>query len=95
MYPLVRGLASDGVPVTATCRVLKITHQPSYQWLPKRRQSLRPTPNIYPEVGKAKIIRRLEERTNVSAIARELGFTRITCSSGRTRRRSSPAGPAE
>lgn len=34
MYPLVRGLASDGVPVTATCRVLKITHQPSYQWLP-------------------------------------------------------------
>lgn len=33
MYPLVRELAADGVPVTVTCRVLKIARQPYYRWL--------------------------------------------------------------
>ena len=33
MYPLVRELAEDGVPVTVTCRVLKIARQPYYRWL--------------------------------------------------------------
>lgn len=33
MYPLVRELAVDGVPVTVTCRVLKIACQPYYRWL--------------------------------------------------------------
>lgn len=33
MYPLVRELAGDGIPVTATCRVLKIARQPYYRWL--------------------------------------------------------------
>ncbi len=33
MYPLVRELAADGVPVAVTCRVLKITRQPYYRWL--------------------------------------------------------------
>lgn len=33
MYPLVRELADDGVPVTVTCRVLKIARQPFYRWL--------------------------------------------------------------
>ena len=33
MYPLVRELAEDGVPVTVTCRVLKISRQPYYRWL--------------------------------------------------------------
>ena len=33
MYPLVRGLAEDGIPVTVTCRVLKIARQPYYRWL--------------------------------------------------------------
>ena len=32
-YPLVRELAADGVPVTVTCRVLKIARQPYYRWL--------------------------------------------------------------
>ncbi len=32
-YPLVRDLAADGVPVTVTCRVLKIARQPYYRWL--------------------------------------------------------------
>lgn len=35
MYPLVRELAADGVPVAVTCRVLKISRQPYYRWLAK------------------------------------------------------------
>jgi len=33
MYPLVRELAVDGIPVTVTCRVLKLSRQPYYRWL--------------------------------------------------------------
>ena len=33
MYPLVRELADDGIPVTVTCRVLGIARQPFYRWL--------------------------------------------------------------
>ena len=33
MYPLVRELAADGIPVSVTCRVLKIARQPYYRWL--------------------------------------------------------------
>lgn len=35
MYPLVRELAVDGIPVTVTCRVLKLARQPYYRWLAK------------------------------------------------------------
>src|SRR3954454_3422518 len=33
MYPLVRELAVDGIPVTVTCRVLNHARQPYYRWL--------------------------------------------------------------
>ena len=33
MYPLVRELAVDGIPVTVTCRVLQLARQPYYRWL--------------------------------------------------------------
>lgn len=33
MYPLVRELAADGIPVTVTCRVLNIARQPYYRGL--------------------------------------------------------------
>jgi transposase InsO family protein len=33
IYPLVRDLAVDGIPVTVTCRVLRIARQPFYRWL--------------------------------------------------------------
>lgn len=32
MYPLVREVAADGVPVTVTCRVISIARQPFYRW---------------------------------------------------------------
>jgi putative transposase len=35
MYPLVRELAADGVPVSVTCRVLDLARQPYYRWLAK------------------------------------------------------------
>ena len=33
MYPLVRELAVDGIPVAVTCRVLNLARQPYYRWL--------------------------------------------------------------
>jgi transposase InsO family protein len=33
IYPLVRELAVDGIPVTVTCRVLKLSRAPYYRWL--------------------------------------------------------------
>ena len=33
MYPLVRELAADGIPVTVSCRVLELARQPYYRWL--------------------------------------------------------------
>jgi putative transposase len=32
LYPLVRELAVDGVPVTVTCRVLRFSKHAFYQW---------------------------------------------------------------
>lgn len=33
IYPLVRELAADGIPVAVTCRVLELARQPYYRWL--------------------------------------------------------------
>ncbi len=33
IYPLVSEFAADGVPVTVTCRVVRLAHQPHYRWL--------------------------------------------------------------
>ena len=33
MYPLVTELAAAGIPVTVTCRVLRLSRQPYYRWL--------------------------------------------------------------
>lgn len=33
IYPLVSELADDGIPVTVTCRVLKLARQPYFRWL--------------------------------------------------------------
>ena len=33
MYPLVRELADDGIPVTVSCRVLDLARAPYYRWL--------------------------------------------------------------
>jgi hypothetical protein len=33
MYPLVRELADDGIPVTVSCRVLELARSAYYRWL--------------------------------------------------------------
>lgn len=33
LYPLVKELAAEGIPVVVTCRVLKLAPQPYYRWL--------------------------------------------------------------
>ena len=33
MFPLVRELADDGIPVTVSCRVLKLARAAYYRWL--------------------------------------------------------------
>jgi putative transposase len=33
MYPLVKELAGDGIPVTVACGVLKLARAPYYRWL--------------------------------------------------------------
>ncbi len=33
MYPLVTELAVGGIPITVSCRVLKLARQPYYRWL--------------------------------------------------------------
>ena len=33
MYPLVRDLAADSIPVAVTCRVLGFSKQAFYRWL--------------------------------------------------------------
>ncbi|MFN6548754.1 MULTISPECIES: IS3 family transposase [Mycobacteriaceae] len=35
LYPLVKELAADGIPVAVTCRVLQLARQPYYRWLAK------------------------------------------------------------
>jgi len=33
MYPIIRELAADGIPVAVSCRVLDVARQPYYRWL--------------------------------------------------------------
>jgi transposase, IS30 family len=52
----------------------------AYTWLRNAGLTMqRATPRIYSAAEKAEFFRLLEERKNVSAVARELGFTRVTC----------------
>ena len=46
MYPLVRELAADGIPVTVTCRVLQLARQPYYRWLVKPHRRPRPRAGV-------------------------------------------------
>lgn len=33
MYPVIRELATDGIPVSVSCRILEVARQPYYRWL--------------------------------------------------------------
>lgn len=51
-----------------------------YRWVKKAGLSAqRATPRIYTDAEKAEFFRLLVEQGNVSAVARQLGFVRVTC----------------
>jgi len=73
-------LLDRGGTVRAAADALGVNRGTAYSWV--RRAGLtmrREPPRIYTPEEKAEFFRLLEERQNVSAVARELGFTRVTC----------------
>jgi IS30 family transposase len=73
-------LLDQGGTVRAAARALGVHEDAAYSWLRQAGLSMRRTsPRVYTEEEKAEFFRRLAERPNVSAVARELGFTRVTC----------------
>jgi len=73
-------LLDRGGTIRAAAKAAGVHEQAAYSWV--RAAGLttgRRTPRVYTAEEKAEFFRRLEENPNVSAVARELGFTRVTC----------------
>lgn len=73
-------LIDRGGTVRAAAEAAGVTPAAAYTWLRKVGLTMRrASPRVYSEEDKAEFFRLLSERGNVSAVARELGFTRVTC----------------
>jgi transposase, IS30 family len=73
-------LADRGGTVRAAAEAAGVHQDAAYTWLRQAGLSMqRATPRKYTEQDKAEFFRRLALNPNVSAVARELGFTRVTC----------------
>ena len=73
-------LLDKGGTVRATARAVGVHQNAGYNWLRNSGLTMqRATPRTYTPEDKAEFFRRLADNPNVSAVARELGFTRITC----------------
>ncbi|XBL46900.1 transposase (plasmid) [Mycobacterium europaeum] len=73
-------LLDKGGPVRAAARAVGVHQDAGYNWLRNSGLTMqRATPRKYSAEDKAELFRRLALNPNVSAVARELGFTRITC----------------
>ena len=69
-----------GGTVRAACDVVGISTSAGYRWVGAAGLSKKRGPGrIYTAEEKVEFFRLLEERGNVSAVARELGFVRVTC----------------
>jgi len=69
-----------GTTIRAAAAAAGVSPDAGYQWVRRAGGATpRPRPRVYSEREKAEFFRRLAENPNVSAVARELGFTRITC----------------
>ena len=67
---------------TIRAAAIKVGVSPSigYKWVKKAGLSAeRATPRVYSAEEKAEFFRLLAEQGNVSAVARQLGFVRVTC----------------
>ena len=73
-------LLDKGGTVRAAARAVGVHQDADYNWLRNSGLTMqRATPRTYTPEDKAEFFRRLADNPNVSAVARELGFTRITC----------------
>lgn len=73
-------LLDRGGTIRAAAKAAGVHEQAAYSWV--RAAGLttgRRAPRVYTAAEKAEFFRRLEDNPNVSAVARELGFTRVTC----------------
>lgn len=72
-------LIDNGGTARAAARACGVNPDAAYNWLRQAGLSmLRSTPRTYSAEEKEEFFRRLAENPNVSAVARELGFTRVT-----------------
>lgn len=73
-------LVDGGMSVRAAARSLGIGPDLGYLWRRQAGLSAKRAPSrVYTEQDKAEFFRRLELNRNVTAVARELGFVRVTC----------------
>jgi IS30 family transposase len=73
-------LLDRGGTVRAAADAAGVHPGAAYTWLRKAGLSMRRNaPRVYTAEEKAEFFRLLKERNNVSAVANELGFTRVTC----------------
>jgi transposase, IS30 family len=73
-------LLDRGAAVRAAAAVVGVHPGAAYSWLRQAGMVMRrASPRVYTEAEKAKFFGLLAVRGNVSAVARELGFTRVTC----------------
>lgn len=73
-------LVDRGGTVRAAARAAEVSEDAAYRWLRRAGLSMqRETPRKFSAEDKAEFFRRLAVNPNVSAVARELGFTRVTC----------------
>lgn len=73
-------LLDRGGTIRAAADAVGVNREAAYSWVRAAGLSMRRSaPRVYTAEEKAEFFRLLEERQNVSAVARELGFTRVTC----------------
>ncbi|TWG07588.1 transposase [Saccharopolyspora dendranthemae] len=73
-------LVDRGGTVRATANAAGVHEDAAYTWLRQAGLTMqRATPRKYSKADKEEFFRRLAKNPNVSAVARELGFTRVTC----------------
>lgn len=73
-------LIDKGGTVRAAAKAAGVHEDAAYRWLRSAGLSMqRATPRKYTEQEKAEFFRLQALHQNVSAVARQLGFTRVTC----------------
>jgi IS30 family transposase/transposase-like protein len=73
-------LVDRGGTVRAAAEAAGVGEDAAYRWLRRAGLSMqRATPRVYSSEERAEFFRRLADNPNVSAVANEMGFPRVTC----------------